>query len=148
MVISRLENCYGACNEKEHDATGDREVGLGRDMSVQSQTRLHHVHTKISNRRLPQAETRSPTKGGIAPSWHGVKTDVGAFNRRQHTEVTTNAGEWVRANADYHNTEQRTWSLRYWLRRWVAANRQKIAVKWEMVCKWGRDWCGQGKPIA
>jgi len=117
------------CNRRPRGRTG-------RDMSVQVKRVFIMSITKISNRRLPQAETRSSTKGGLAPSRRacrslaGVKTDVGAFNRRQHMEVTTEAGEWVRVNVYCHNTEQRIWSLRYWLRRWVAANRQKIAVKW------------------
>jgi len=145
-----IRKSYGACNcneKRKRTRCNRRPRGrTGRDMSVQVKRVFIMSITKISNRRLPQAETRSSTKGGLAPSWRacrslvGVKLDVGAFNRRQHMEVTTNAGEWVRANAYYHNMEQRIRGLRYWLRRWVAANRQKIAVKW--CASWGRDWCG------
>jgi hypothetical protein len=132
-----IRKSYGACNCNEKDTRCNRRPRgrTGRDMSVQVKRVFIMSMSKISNRRLLQAETRSSTKGGLAPSWRacrslaGVKPDVGAFNRRQHMEVTTNAGEWVRANAYYHNMEQRIWGLQYWLRRWVAANRQKIAVK-------------------
>lgn len=119
---------------------GSRYVGT-------SQTRLHHVHNQNFKPAAPTSGDKIINKRRFSPlvacgrSLAGVKTDVGAFNRRQHMEVTTNAGEWVRANAYYHNMEQRIWSLQYWLRRWVAANRQKIAVKW-CASGAGRDWCG------
>jgi hypothetical protein len=112
-----IRKSYGACNcneKRKRTRCNRRPRGrTGRDMSVQVKRVFIMSITKISNRRLPQAETRSSTKGGLAPSWRacrslaGVKLDVGAFNRRQHMEVTTKAGEWVRANAYYHNMEQR-----------------------------------------
>lgn len=126
---------------------GSRYVGA-------SQTRLHHVHNQNFKPAAPTSGDKIINKRRFSPlvacgrSLAGVKTDVGAFNRRQHMEVTTNAGEWVRANAYHHNLEQRIWGLQYWLRRWVAASRQKIAVKW---CASGAGigaGCGQGEPIA
>lgn len=108
---------------------GSRYVGT-------SQTRLHHVQNQNFKLAAPASGDKIINKRRFSPlvacsrSLAGVKTDVGPFNHRQHMEVTTNAGDWVRANAYYHNMEQRVWGLQYWLRRCVAANRQKIAVKW------------------
>jgi hypothetical protein len=141
--------------KKKHDATGGREVGLVAILYVgTSQTRLHHVHNQNFKPAAPASGDKIINKRRFSSlvacgrSLAGVKTDVGPFNRRQHMEVTTNAGEWVRANAYYHNMEQRIRGLQYWLRRWVAANRQKIAVKW---CASGAGigaGCGQGMLIA
>lgn len=149
---------YGACNcdEKERTRCNRRPRGrTGRDMSVQVKRVFIMSITKISNRRLPQAETRSSTKGGLAPSWRacrslaGVKTDVGAFNRRQHMEAARNAGEWGQGKCvlSHHRTDN------FGLAILVAAlcRRKSTADSSEMVCKvgLGRDWCcGQGKSIA
>ena len=77
-------------------------------MSVQVKRVFIMSITKISNRRLPSGD-KIINKRRFSPlvcvplSGWCVKPDVGAFNRRQHMEVTTNAGEWVRANDYYHN---------------------------------------------
>ncbi len=157
MVSSPLEKVteLAIATKKKHDATGGREVGRVAILYVgTSQTRLHHVHSQNFKPAAPTSGDKIINKRRFSSlvacgrSLAGVKTDVGPFNRRQHMEVTTNAGEWVRANAYYHNMEQRIWGLQYWLRRCVAANRQKIAVKW---CASGAGigaGCGQGKLIA
>lgn len=144
MASSRLEKSYGACNcdEKERTRCNRRPRGrTGRDMSVQVKRVFIMSITKISNRRLPQAETRSSTKGGLAPSWRacrslaGVKTDVGAFNRRQHMEAATNAGEWGQGKCvlSHHGTENLELAIL------VAAlcRRKSTEDSSEMVCKVG-----------
>lgn len=129
------------CNRRPRDQTG-------RDMSVDaSQTRLHHVHDQNFKPAAPTSGDKIINKRRFSPlvcvSLSAVKPDVGAFNRRRHMEVT-NAGEWVRANGYRHNMEERTWGLQYWLRRCVAANRQKMAVKWCASWGRGRDCAGRG----
>jgi hypothetical protein len=123
MVSSRLEKVteLAIATKKKHDATGGREVGrvaICRYRSNASgQTRLHHVHDQNFKPAAPTSGDKIINKRRFSSlvacgrSLAGVKTDVGAFNRRQHMGVTTNAGEWVRANAYYHNMEQRIWSL-------------------------------------
>ena len=66
MVDSRSEKVTELANwnEKGHDPTGNREVLTVREMSVEVKRVFNMPITKISNRRLPQAET---TKGGLAP---------------------------------------------------------------------------------
>ena len=131
----QLQRKRTRCNRRPRGRTG-------RDMSVQVKRVFIMSISKISNRRLPQAETRSSTKGGLAPpvacvslSGWCVKTDVGAFNRRQHMEATTNAGEWVRANGYYHNMEERILGLAILV---AALGRRKSREDGsEMVCEWG-----------
>ena len=62
----RVRKSYGACKleRKGHDPTGNREVLTVREMSVEVKRVFNMSINKISNRRLPQAET---AKGGLAP---------------------------------------------------------------------------------
>ena len=114
---------------------GSRYVGA-------SQTRLHHVHNQNFKPAAPTSGDKiinkrrfSPPVACVSLSGWCVKTDVGAFNRRQHMEVTTNAGEWVRANGYYHNMEERILGLAILV---AALGRRKSREDGsEMVCEWG-----------
>jgi hypothetical protein len=84
-----IRKSYGACNcneKRKRTRCNRRPRGwTGRDMSVQVKRVFIMSITKISNRRLLQAETRSSTKGGLTPSWRaccslaGVKTGCGSI---------------------------------------------------------------------
>jgi len=101
MVGSRSEKVTELANwnKKGHDPTGNREVLTVCEMSVEVKRVFNMPTIKISNRRLPQAET---TKGGLAPlvacvspaGW--CENDVGGGG----LEIQLPTGHEVTTNSD------------------------------------------------
>ena len=108
---------------------GSRYVGTG-------QTRLHHVHDQNFKPAAPTSGDKIINKRRFSSlvacgrSLAGVKTDVGAFNRRQHME-TTNAG-----------VGQGKCVLSQQILVAALGRRKSTEDSSEMVCKWDKDSCG------
>jgi len=138
MVSLRLEKVTElATATKKNTMQQEAARSDGSQYVGASQTRLHHVHNQNFKPAAPTSGDKIINKRRFSPlvacvslsGW--CENGCGSIQSPiAHGGDDGFAGEWFRANAYYHNMEQRIWGLQYWLRRWVAANRQKIAVKW------------------
>jgi len=124
---------------------GSRYVGA-------SQTRLHHVHNQNFKPAAPTSGDKIINKRRFSPLAACVSLSGRCENGCGSIQSPTAHGgddrSWRVGQGKCVLSQHGTENLEPAILVAALGRRKSTEDSSEMVCKWGRDWCGQGKPIA